>query len=93
MADGAKPKHHYAGVVCKSVRNGRTCGFHEFLRMLESPADTDFGWFGDAPRPVKCTECNRENLYTRDDLVIWETDYVVGFGMGLELDKGRFGNP
>jgi hypothetical protein len=63
------------------------------VRRLESAMDTDWYSFGNAPRPVQCTACNHEELYMRDDLVVWEFDFVVGFGMGLSMDKGRFGNP
>jgi hypothetical protein len=86
-------KYHYAGVVCKSARNGTTCGFRNFLRTLESAEDTDFGWFGKTARPLKCDYCFGEETYTREDLLIWETNFEPGFGLGLPLDKGRFGNP
>jgi hypothetical protein len=74
-------KFHCAGVFCKSVRNGRPCGFRNFLRTLESAKDTDFGWFGDAARLLKCLHCFHEAIYTSEDLVIWETDFEPGLGM------------
>jgi hypothetical protein len=92
MGETAK-RHHYAGVVCKSVYEGRSCGLRNYLRTLESPLDNNFGWFGDASRLLKCLYCNHDELYSSEDLVIWELDFEPGFGLGLPMDKGRFGNP
>jgi hypothetical protein len=93
MEEKAKQNYCYAGVVCKAVVRGKKCRFTQAVRRLDSATDTDWRWFGDAPRLIQCTGFLHEEHYTRDDLVIWEFDFEVGFGLGLSMDKARFGNP
>jgi len=93
MEEKPKQNYCYAGVVCKAVVRGKECGFTQAVRRLESATDTDWYCFGDDPRLIQCAGCNHEELYTRDELVVWEYDFELGFGLGLSMDKGRFGNP